>query len=293
MSIVGTMSLFSCGNGEKKTDDAAAAKMEADSTRMSDSISKSKAADSMAKAKAINPNNKVRIKPAYKAVAGNHDLYIKKSVLGEKITSKNDNFDFCNNLSPLGDIPIPSAMMEIERSIFARTTEKITLGDINGKICDALASNGYDDKTYYCVPDGFALVTHIEQINEDGTSKQPPDRFSLKFSPYNVFSISSYWHALLNAPIGYFRLIIFVVSNKTITPKGALLEAKAKALVDDGNPLPKSIKVLPFTDNYSCVAYIYEFMNKQDYAKDTLLVPSDISGKQHLEKSGILITLYK
>ena len=50
--IAGSITLFSCGNGEKKQDEAAVAKMKADSARTADSMSKAKVADSMAKAKA-------------------------------------------------------------------------------------------------------------------------------------------------------------------------------------------------------------------------------------------------
>ena len=48
--IAGSLSLVSCGNGEKKTDDAAAAKMKADSTRMADSTKAAMKADSAKKA---------------------------------------------------------------------------------------------------------------------------------------------------------------------------------------------------------------------------------------------------
>ncbi len=56
--IAGSITLVSCGNGDKKTDDAAAAKMKADSTRMADSTAKAKAADSAMKAKAAMDTTK-------------------------------------------------------------------------------------------------------------------------------------------------------------------------------------------------------------------------------------------
>jgi len=56
--IAGSITLVSCGNGDKKTDDAAAAKAKADSTRIADSTAKAKAADSAMKAKAAMDTTK-------------------------------------------------------------------------------------------------------------------------------------------------------------------------------------------------------------------------------------------
>ena len=56
------------------------------------------------------------------------------------------------------------------------------------------------------------MVTRLEQYEEDGTSKVPPDRWSVDVLPLRTFSLSDYIRALFQANPGYYRIIIFVVT---------------------------------------------------------------------------------
>ena len=78
------------------------------------------------------------------------------------------------------------------------------LGDVDSILSNVLHGNGYVEQSYYAVPDGFALVTKLDQINTDGTSKALSDRWSI--APANVslsyFSLRSYLPALFTAAPG-------------------------------------------------------------------------------------------
>ena len=74
------------------------------------------------------------------------------------------------------------------------------LSDIDVALVEALDATGYYDKAYFSVPDGFALVTRLEQIEANGKSLQPPDRWSVQVKPLREFSLPAYLQALFSPP---------------------------------------------------------------------------------------------
>ena len=68
--------------------------------------------------------------------------------------------------------PPPSATAEIRCEQLRLKTRLTSFGDVDRRLSEALDANGYCERRYYAVPDGFALVTRIEQINDDGTPQR-------------------------------------------------------------------------------------------------------------------------
>ena len=62
------------------------------------------------------------------------------------------------------------------------------------------------------MPDGFALVTRLEQIRPDGTPLDPPDRWSAEVGPVRQFNLRTILRALFTANPGYFRILVFVAT---------------------------------------------------------------------------------
>jgi hypothetical protein len=162
--------------------------------------------------------------------------------------------------------------------------------DIDTVLHLALESNGYFESSYYAVPDGFALVTRLEQIELDGSSKPDPPRWSV--DPFATkgdgFSVLAYVRALFTAAPGYYRVIVFVVtpvpfgqSARTVTRSEAL-----GWLRDGVRWLPERIAEQPYTRETRCSALIYEFECRTN-ASARLLLPSRLSSRAHLVKSGI------
>ncbi len=70
-----------------------------------------------------------------------------------------------------------SAIMTIPSKFFKKDNEPFLLDDIKKVISDALDSCGYVEKSYYSVPEGFAIVTRLEHINENGSPKNISERW--------------------------------------------------------------------------------------------------------------------
>ena len=107
---------------------------------------------------------------------------------------------------------IDSSNRTIPKELLSRVRTIAKLGDVDSILSNVLHGNGYVEQSYYAVPDGFALVTKLDQINTDGTSKALPDRWSI--APANVslsyFSLRSYLPALFTAAPGDYRLIVLL-----------------------------------------------------------------------------------
>lgn len=163
------------------------------------------------------------------------------------------------------------------------------LADVNAKLVVALEPNGYVERSYYAVPDGFALVTRLEHINADGKPKADPARWAVGNAALSSFNIVDFLHALLGSETGYYRVIVFIVtdvpfveSDKKVTSKEATEWLSAGL-----NTLPASIGDLPYSKNHvSTTVLIYEF-NKDPGKDPEQKMPSRLGALQHMKNSGI------
>jgi hypothetical protein len=151
----------------------------------------------------------------------------------------------------------------------------------------ALTVTGYVERSYYAVPEGFALVTRLEQINADGTPKMQPQRWSVEAPRLASFSLSGYLSALFQAAPGYYRLIVFIVTPVPFYQVDAQITgATAERWLAGGlNKLPESIAAQPYKNDVICSALIYEF--RREDGQPDVLVPGLLDGQTHMRQSGI------
>ena len=181
--------------------------------------------------------------------------------------------------------PKASAIEVLPREYLPRRT---TLGGVDVKITAALDSTGYVDTSYHAVRSGFALATRLEQVKSDGTPKAEPNRWSPKVATER-FNLVEYLKALFLGKPGYYRVIVFVVSphafpqsEKQVTPE------QASYWLNSGlNFLPSEMKSLDYTDSYRTTALIYEFAKPTKNDEPSLVSPGTLTGRTHLERSGI------
>jgi hypothetical protein len=181
--------------------------------------------------------------------------------------------------------PKPSSTYVFEKSQFKKYKKLKEIDDI---ISSSLLANGYTEKSYFAVPNGFALVTRIEKMNEDGTSAEPPDRWNI--DKLNLkFSIRNYLKALFFGTTGYYRVIVFVVTDKSFhTSKKKISRREAYAWLNEGNlTLPDYIGNMNFSNNHQIVSLVYEF-SKKESGEPILSDPSKLTGSIHLTQSNIL-----
>ena len=164
-----------------------------------------------------------------------------------------------------------------------------TLADVAAALERALGAARFPKWSYSSVPDGFALVSRIEQIRADGTPSPEPARWSADMPSVASMTLLEFIRALVNAQPGYYRVIVFIVTSRPwprtgATPTGAEAD---QWLARGFNRLPESVGLLPYGPAYRTTALVYEFRKVSNGAVATLLEPSPTSAHEHMAKAGI------
>ena len=184
--------------------------------------------------------------------------------------------------------PSCNARFELPETSFAGLK---TLGDVERKVRSALDAKGYAQRSYFSVPNGFALVTQLEQYNgDDGSVRNDRTRWLDYPAKDNFNGVMDYFKSLVMPQKGHFRLFVFVVTNQ---PFGGgaqrVSKEQATAWLNQGfNKLPRSLAAVPFSADYDVTALIYEFEVPESNRKPVQKCPSpQFDAKTHLVKSGI------
>lgn len=200
-----------------------------------------------------------------------------------------------NTMMSLPSFPWPppqaSAFMDITELVHESQKEITLLGDLDRQFRRALDASGYVEKSYFSVPGGFALVTRLEQINPDGTPKNP-GRWSLEQEILEYFSMKRYLRALFFADPGLFRVVVFIVTPQPFSQSEQVVKRDdAMGWLSGGlSALPTLVKNQEFTDEFKITALIYQF-EKPESDEPRLSQSENLTGRDHLAGSGLLINL--
>lgn len=147
-----------------------------------------------------------------------------------------------------------------------------------------LAAQGYYNNRYFPFRGGFGLMTNIEQINNDGTSKPVPERWShdVRFTD----SGGGFWESFRGARKGRFRMFVFLVTNDVYSESDQVLNfEEANAWIRSGfSTLPTNSERIRISKNHYCDVLVYEF-EKSDFNPEGKNQPSGYSAKEHLIKA--------
>jgi hypothetical protein len=167
-------------------------------------------------------------------------------------------------------------------------SEGKTLLDVARRLEGSIAAAGYLEPKYLGAGcEGFAIILDLEQIEADGARKPGAAGFAPS-SAEPGFTLSSYLKRLFYAAPGYYRQIVFVVSDQGIaatTP--APTPGELRAIAKDGSAsLPPGYDALPFNWKYKVVALVYEF-EKGPADGDARQIPPTgrLRAPQHLKKA--------
>jgi hypothetical protein len=167
-----------------------------------------------------------------------------------------------------------------------------TLGDFSDYLNDVLSATGYAELSYYTVPNGIAVVTRLEHIYPDGRPFADPDRWLVTDTNIRRFSLSNYIQRLFAVDQGFYRVVVFVVTDQAFSLSDKSLTA-AEAVIwqnQGAQKLPRYLASLPFTPDDTCTALIYEFERDHEQTP-RLLMPSPMAARDHLIASGLLPAL--
>jgi hypothetical protein len=193
---------------------------------------------------------------------------------------------------PLFPWPPPRASSESSIKLKAHAQPFKHLSDIDAALTVALDYAGYEERSYFSVPQGFALVTRLEQTLADGRPMEGEERWAVEpnRSP-GPFSIESYLQRLLlSASPGYFRILVFVVTPVPFSQADAVVDRDAAMswLGKGFNRLPESVGGIECsaTTTYLFTALVYEF--EATNSSSRIRLPGRLTARTHLQKAALL-----
>jgi hypothetical protein len=165
-----------------------------------------------------------------------------------------------------------------------------TFAAVEQRLGRALDAAGYHQRSFFTVPNGFALVTQLERIEPNG-SPSGARRWMMAEASAD-FSLESYFKRLLYADPGRYRLVVLIVSDVPFSATGGYLTmSEASDLAGRGvNTLPENVAEDRYSPRHRCTALIYEF-RKTSTPNAELVVPSPLPGRDHLIKARIWVGL--
>jgi hypothetical protein len=166
-----------------------------------------------------------------------------------------------------------------------------TMGEVTEAILVALEQNGYVERSFFQTPAaGVALVTRLERINDDGSSYPEQQRWPTVRGVPDT-DLLSFLRGLFFVESGHYRVIVFIVQSQPFaqSPQPPTEDQVRNWLTSGVNVLPPEIALRPF-DGGHVTAIVYEFASD---GTSVHLVQSALTGKEHLEKAGVLSLLEK
>ena len=167
----------------------------------------------------------------------------------------------------------------------AGLTSRATVGGVFARLQRALNQAGYYENRLYGIPQGVAVVTHVEETTPDGIPLKGDRRWQLQ-AP-SLFS-SQYWvETIAGIRTHHRQFVFFLTKNQNISGGTTTLplEQARNPKVDGSRELPPEIATIPWNGFY-LHAVVYRF-NKIN-SKVTPVAP-DIFARDQMRRAGIFI----
>jgi hypothetical protein len=165
----------------------------------------------------------------------------------------------------------------------------VTTSEVTSAVLFALERSGYVERSFFRTnDDGIVLVTRLERIEKDGAPVSNGGRWPTFIREPASLDIVGFLRGLFFIDPGHYRLIVFVFQQPPFSQSSDKISQKdARELLRLGvNMLPAEIAGRPFSG--ACTVLVYEFASDGGAVQ---VIESELTGKQHLEKAGILAQL--
>jgi hypothetical protein len=160
-------------------------------------------------------------------------------------------------------------------------------------IVSALERTGYVERSFFrSAADGVVLVTRLERIKDDGSPLAESERWPARLQDHRSTSdLVAFFRGLFYVDPGRYRVIAFVLQDLPFSQSSRrIVGEEAHAWLRTGaNTLPREVAQRPFGDG-NCTVLIYEFASDGSAVR---VVESGLTGRQHLDKAGVLSFLEK
>ena len=182
--------------------------------------------------------------------------------------------------------PECNTSFEIPRNTFANCS---ILGDVNQIISNSLSNQNYPFK-YMFVPGGFAVITQMEQYNDDGSIIEDAEIRWVDYPKPEAFGWSiDYFKSLIFPKKGHLRIFVFIVTNQIYSSSDEVVSKdEAAGWHDRGvNKLPFEVENTPYTEDYTIDLLVYEFEVPETDHKANQKCPTKFQAKEHYKRSGL------
>jgi hypothetical protein len=183
--------------------------------------------------------------------------------------------------------PQTSATYVLPGSVFERG---LTIGQVVTTIITALERKGYVERSFFTTPaDGVVLVTRLERINDDGSSAADSARWpTVGEAARSSAGFAQFLRGLFYVDPGRYRVIVFVLQDTPFRQSSEQITGRqAREWLRTGaNVLPRELMERAYAGD--CTVLVYEFASDGTAVR---VVESRLTGRQHLEKAGVLVTL--
>lgn len=163
------------------------------------------------------------------------------------------------------------------------------LGEVGKKISRAFEQKGYPAR-FLSVPDGFAVVTQLEQYQADGSIFWDSRNRWHEMPPAEKFSFSiQYFKSLVLPRRAHLRVFVVLVTRQNFSSRAEFVSKEsAKAWISLGvNRLPKAVAVQAFNSDFSVDLLVYEFEVPETNHKPEQHCPCHLDAWTHLQKAGL------
>ncbi|MFN0035983.1 MAG: DUF2846 domain-containing protein [Saprospiraceae bacterium] len=191
--------------------------------------------------------------------------------------------------NPMPQFPWPPPQCFLRQTLVGNlATQATTFSQVDTRLQRALDTRGYTQRSYFHVPGGFAIVTQLEQFDEEGQIKE-----RCRWVDYPVQEgfdgVWDYLTSLVMPSSGHFRIFVFVVTNQPYTQaeRKASKEEATGWLAQGVNRLPSAMSKSEVTGEHYLDVLIYEFEAPQSTRKCAQKCPCLLDCQTHLTKSGL------
>lgn len=164
-------------------------------------------------------------------------------------------------------LPPPSSRWTFPATFLA---EARTFGQADERLTKMLVPAGYETYAYYAIPGGFALVTQLEQIDEEARPKAP--RWSTTVTSKGLLERL---REMILPSEGHFRVLVFAFTPNPVifdTNTAGISQSRAETMLDRGaGSLGASFGKSACSPDCRLTVLVYEY-KKDDISRPAVLV---------------------